>query len=99
MRILRIRPVVVCALTHIERRRMKPRCGQRQRVKDDPTYVAAARELRDRWLEQVNPNRYLPATAAKYDVRRTSTRAIPSLNEYTSIRAADDMQPARLLVA
>jgi hypothetical protein len=39
--------------------------------KNDPKLVAAARELRDRWLEEVNAGRYLPgASGAKYDVTR-----------------------------
>ena len=39
--------------------------------KNDPKLVAAARELRDRWLEEVNAGRYLPgASGAKYDVSR-----------------------------
>jgi hypothetical protein len=33
-------------------------CGaaERRLVKNDPKLVAAARELRDRWLERVNPD-------------------------------------------
>jgi hypothetical protein len=39
-------------------------------VKNDPRLVAAARELRDRWLEQVNREGFaLPA--GKYDVSRS----------------------------
>ncbi len=32
--------------------------------------VAAARELRDQGLEQVNPGPYLPKSAGKYDISR-----------------------------
>ena len=46
----------------------------------DPLFVvdlldraAAARELRDRYLEEFNNGRFLPSTAAKYEV----TRALP----------------------
>jgi len=37
-------------------------------VKNDPRLVAAARELRDRWLEQVNATPVL--SQGKYDVSR-----------------------------
>jgi len=36
----------------------------------DEKLVTAARELRDRWLEEVNAGRYAPHCAAKYDVAR-----------------------------
>src|SRR4051812_15520369 len=32
----------------------KPQKKKREKVKADPAHVAAARELRDRWLERVN---------------------------------------------
>lgn len=38
------------------------------KVKNDPRLVAAARELRDRWLEQVNATPLL--ASGKYDVSR-----------------------------
>ncbi len=41
------------------------------RHKNDPKLVEAARELRDRYLEQVNTNMLLPPSACgKYDVSR-----------------------------
>ena len=40
------------------------------RAKNDPKHVAAACELRDRYLEQVNSQRLLPAAHGKYDVSR-----------------------------
>ena len=46
---------------------------KRQKLKNDPKFVAAARELRDRYLEQVNSqqNGLLDHTCqAKYDVVR-----------------------------
>ena len=42
----------------------------RVRQKNDPKFIAAARELRDRYLEQVNIDRMLPASQGKYDVSR-----------------------------
>ena len=42
------------------------------KAKIDPRYLAAARELRDRFLEHVNDRRAaLPARGGKYDVSRT----------------------------
>ncbi len=47
----------------------------RVKVKNDPRLVAAARELRDRWLEQVNTDGFaLPA--AKYDMSRHIGEAV-----------------------
>ncbi len=36
----------------------------------DPRMVSAARELRDRWLEQMNSGNYLIEAQGKYDVSR-----------------------------
>ena len=33
-----------------------------------PKHIAAARELRDRWLEAVNAGQYLPQSRAKYQI-------------------------------
>lgn len=63
----------------------KPRV---QRQKNDPKYVKAARELRDRYLEEVNTGRMLPAANGKYDVSRQL--------EATRIR---DIEQVRLLDA
>lgn len=38
------------------------------KVKHDPRLVSAARELRDRWLEEVNAGRYLPGARGKYEL-------------------------------
>jgi hypothetical protein len=42
----------------------------RVKTKCDPELVAAARELRDRWLERVNAGEHLLAGDGKYDVSR-----------------------------
>lgn len=42
----------------------------KQRVKNDPRYVAFARELRDRYLDQVNADPGLLLPAGKYEVAR-----------------------------
>ena len=46
----------------------KPKPQKKPKVKADPKLVSAARELRDRYLEQVNITALLPV--GKYDVRR-----------------------------
>jgi hypothetical protein len=43
----------------------------------DPRLTALARELRDRWTEQVQAGRILAAPAAKHDVRRLAEPAPP----------------------
>jgi len=50
----------------------KPEKKKREKVKADPAHVAAARELRDRWLEQVNASggRAPLIGEGKYDVAR-----------------------------
>ena len=50
----------------------KPKPEKRKKVKNDPKFVAAARELRDRWLEQVNSGNVL-LTSGKYDVGKESS--------------------------
>jgi N-acetylglutamate synthase-like GNAT family acetyltransferase len=47
----------------------KPR-ERKPKAKNDPKLVAAARELKDRWLERVNAGEYLFENAGKYDVAR-----------------------------
>jgi hypothetical protein len=42
----------------------------RATLKNDPTLVAAARELRDKYLEQYNSQGLLPTAQGKYDVSR-----------------------------
>jgi hypothetical protein len=60
----------------------KPR---RKAKKADPAMIAAARELRDRWLDEVNAGRFLPAGNGKYAVGRAiggpaadATRLLPA---------------------
>ena len=48
----------------VEKKEKKPA------VKNDPRLVAAARELKDRWLEQINSGQYLPQGNGKYEVSR-----------------------------
>jgi hypothetical protein len=65
------------------------------RAKNDPKLIAAARELRDRWLEKVNGPQareaegLVPQIAAKYDVRRAIGAISPQV----------DAAPVRLLEA
>ena len=51
-------------------------------MKNDPMLIAAARELRDRWLEQVNREGLPLEVRGKYDVAReiqgTQERAKPA---------------------
>src|SRR5687768_6288590 len=50
----------------------KPNREKKPKAKNDPKLVAAARELRDRWLEHVNAAAVSQLAAqAKYDVSRT----------------------------
>jgi hypothetical protein len=44
--------------------------GIRPSAKNDPRLVAAARELKDRWLEEINSGRYLPMGNGKYEISR-----------------------------
>jgi len=55
----------------------KPAKKKREKVKADPKHVAAARELRDRYLEHFNGEQFNAGVAlpgGKYDV----ARALPS---------------------
>src|SRR5438105_826962 len=58
----------------------KPKREPRPRAKNDPKLVAAARELRDRWMEEINSGRYLPAASGKYEMSRVlEERAAPAM--------------------
>jgi hypothetical protein len=48
----------------------KPTSARKQKVKNDPRLVAAARELRDRWLEKINSREDVIESSGKYDVAR-----------------------------
>lgn len=50
------------------------------KMKNNPKYVAAARELRDRFLEEVESNPSLLMSSGKYDVRRQLTTGNVSLD-------------------
>jgi hypothetical protein len=52
----------------------KPKRAPRTKVKSDPKLVAAARELRDRWLEHVNSGGEQLVSRGKYEV----SRALPA---------------------
>ena len=58
----------------------KPKREKKPKPKHDPRLVAAARELKDRWLEQVNAR--LIVVEAKYDVTRAidNSRQSPATN-------------------
>ena len=65
-------------------------------VKNDPRLVAAARELKDRWLEEINSGRYLPMANGKYEV----TRAIGERVETEDGRLTGlAIEPAKQLAA
>ena len=49
---------------------VKPQREGKPRQVNDPAHVAAARELRDKYLEQLNSQRLLPSAQGKYDVSR-----------------------------
>jgi hypothetical protein len=60
----------------------KTKRAPRQKVKNDPRLIAAARELRDRWLEHVNSDADALLSQGKYAVGRQiliETRAVPML--------------------
>ena len=75
----------------------KPKREKRAKVKNDPALVAAARELRDRWLERVNADpQSLPANG-KYSVARALTASvevgtIPALPEPGSTGSTSSRQ-------
>ncbi len=60
--------------------------------KNDPKLVAAARELKDRYLEEVNSGRMLPCADGKYDVSR-------HLDAAPSVFTAESAETVRLLDA
>jgi hypothetical protein len=52
--------------------------AEKPKVKDDPKFVAAARELRDRFLEEAQRNPSLLLPVGKYDVSRSNLLAAPT---------------------
>ena len=61
-----------------ETKEEKPNKRPRQKANNDPKFVSAARELRDRWLEAINSERALPAAQGKYDVARQLQAEAPA---------------------
>jgi hypothetical protein len=59
----------------------------RTRMKNDPKLVAAAREFRDRYLEEVNSGRFLPPSNGKYDISRQLIAA-PVMEQMPLLNAA-----------
>jgi ribosomal protein S18 acetylase RimI-like enzyme len=57
---------------------------KRATPKVDPKLVQAARELRDRWLEQVNAGQYDLPSAAKYDIGRLPSPPCRQVPEETT---------------
>lgn len=59
---------------------------KREKQKNDPKLVAAAREFRDRYLDEVNSGRHMLEANGKYDVSRqlaaapTQVESVPLLN-------------------
>jgi hypothetical protein len=54
----------------------KAKPAKKPKAKNDPRLVAAARELRDRWLEKVNDDPSLLLSQGKYAVGRTSASSV-----------------------
>ena len=72
----------------IEEATPKPKRESKPRQKNDPKYIAAARELRDRYLEEVNTGRLLPAAHGKYDVSRQLEASPSELKQIPLLKAA-----------
>ena len=66
----------------------KPAKPKPQKLKNDPKFIAAARELRDRYLEEVNSGRMLPSANGKYDVSRQLDAAPSKLQQSPLLDAA-----------
>jgi hypothetical protein len=66
----------------------KSKRPKRTPQKNDPKFIAAARELRDRYLEEVNSGRCLPPARGKYDVSRQLEASPSSLDETRLLDAA-----------
>jgi hypothetical protein len=63
-------PTATPAPQHVETVTPGQKKPRREKRKADPKLIAAARELRDRWLEKVNEDPSLILPAGKYDVAR-----------------------------
>ncbi len=62
----------------------KPKREKKLKMKNDPKYVAAARELKDRWLDAVNENPSALQSVGKYQLTRDQVSGRPSLNDLSS---------------
>ena len=62
----------------------KPKKVQREKQKNDPKLIAAARELRDRWVERMNEDPAMLESQGKYKV----ARALPETRPATALLAA-----------
>ena len=69
----------------VSHRARKPKAAK---AKCDPRHVAMARELRDRYLEEVNGGRFLPEARGKYEVSRQLGPAQATLKELPLLKAA-----------
>ena len=56
--------------------------------KHDPKIIEAARELRDRYVEEINTDRLLPSASGKYDVSRQLEAAPSNLKQAPLLEAA-----------
>jgi hypothetical protein len=62
---------------------------KREKFKNDPKMVEAARERRDRYIEQINEGLLLPPSACgKYDVSRQLEAAPTELTQEPLLKAA-----------
>jgi Acetyltransferase (GNAT) family len=78
---LRFGPVVIAKAEDVVAKAPFDRAQGREKkeaVKNDPRLVAAARELKDRWLEQVNATPMI--AMGKYEVSRTLENRQPAAN-------------------
>ncbi len=74
----------------------KPKRIKKPKKKIDPKFIAASRELRDRYLEQVNENGYKLESAGKYELTRQVGESV-SRNDASPQLA--DLPTRRLLEA
>ena len=75
------RAVVVQNEQRVEQAKPEPKPLAKPAAKIDPKLVAAARELRDRWLEKVNEEPALLTSVGKYDVARALAAGGPDVNK------------------
>jgi hypothetical protein len=78
----------------VAKEKVRTKAARRERMKNDPRMVAAARELRDRWLEEVNENPGRLVAAGKYDVRRLAEPARAREGSQVGSQAAVRLLPA-----